>query len=94
MVHSQRKYRCNIVNEQKEYGSQIKNQEWLKIQVQLHPEKGTERIEGEDQYLVRMKVRELWYKKDRVKIIGIRAVQIARGEEVYDGERFICQIWK
>ena len=63
MVHSQQKYRCNIVNEQKEYGSQIKNQEWLKIQVQLHPEKGTERIEGEDQYLVRMKVRELWYKR-------------------------------
>ena len=56
--------------------------------------KGTERMELEDHHLVRITFRELWDKGTSQKMIWIRAVHIARGEELDYGERFRVQIWK
>ena len=41
--------------------------------------------------MVRMAFRELWAKRDSEKLIWLRVVQIVRGNEVDDGERFSGQ---
>ena len=74
MVHSQWKYRCNIVNKREEDGLQIKHHEWLKVQDHIQLAKGTERMEEEDHYLVWMTIVELWAKWDSDKIIWLCVV--------------------
>ena len=66
----------------------------MKVQVKLHMERGTERMEEEDQKLVGMTFRELWVKGDSEKIIWLCKVHIAQSKEVDYSKRFRGQIWK
>ena len=94
MVHLQWNYCCNIVHKQEEYGLRIKHREWLQGQVHIYLAKGTESMGVEDCHLVQITFRELWAKGVSNKRICLCAVQIARGKDVDDRERFSGKIWK
>ena len=85
MLNSQWKYCRDIFCKREEDGLWIRHYDWLNGRFQIHMEKSTERMEVEDQHLVRIKFRELRDIGDSKKRIWILAVQIAHGGEVDNG---------